>query len=247
MDEHARPRLRKDHSERLHDRQDRRAARPDRARAASLGWNHDGRHRQLRQLLDACAAPVDIVPGPAAPQRRSACSSPSASSQTGSLFSADAWNNITFTAGEVKDPRRNIPLSLALGTGHRHRAVPARERRLPGDAAVRADPACARRPRGDGDAQRDLPGRRRDAHGGRDHDLDLRLQQRPDPRRRARVLRDGARRPVLPARPAAERGEGARVGLVLQGVWAAFARPAAHVRPDDAARTATSTATCSTT
>src|SRR6185436_8892085 len=36
--------------------------------------------------------------------------------QTGSLFSADAWNNITFTAGEVKGPRRNIPLSLALGT-----------------------------------------------------------------------------------------------------------------------------------
>lgn len=37
--------------------------------------------------------------------------------QVGSLFSADAWNNITFTAGEVKDPRRNLPLSLALGTG----------------------------------------------------------------------------------------------------------------------------------
>src|SRR6201982_2211893 len=36
--------------------------------------------------------------------------------QTQSLFSADAWNNITFTAGEVKDPRRNIPLSLAFGT-----------------------------------------------------------------------------------------------------------------------------------
>jgi basic amino acid/polyamine antiporter, APA family len=36
--------------------------------------------------------------------------------QTGSLFSSDAWNNITFTAGEVKDPRRNIPLSLAMGT-----------------------------------------------------------------------------------------------------------------------------------
>ena len=36
--------------------------------------------------------------------------------QTGSLFSADAWNNITFTAGEVKNPRRNIPLSLAFGT-----------------------------------------------------------------------------------------------------------------------------------
>jgi APA family basic amino acid/polyamine antiporter len=37
--------------------------------------------------------------------------------QVGSLFSADAWNNITFTAGEVKNPQRNIPLSLALGAG----------------------------------------------------------------------------------------------------------------------------------
>ena len=35
----------------------------------------------------------------------------------GSLFSADAWNNITFTAGEVINPKRNVPLSLALGTG----------------------------------------------------------------------------------------------------------------------------------
>jgi len=34
----------------------------------------------------------------------------------GSLFSADAWNNITFTAGEVRNPQRNLPLSLALGT-----------------------------------------------------------------------------------------------------------------------------------
>ena len=37
--------------------------------------------------------------------------------QTGSLFSADAWNNVTFTAGEVQNPRRNVPLALALGTG----------------------------------------------------------------------------------------------------------------------------------
>ena len=35
----------------------------------------------------------------------------------GSLFSSDAWNNVTFTAGEVVDPKRTIPLSLALGTG----------------------------------------------------------------------------------------------------------------------------------
>lgn len=35
----------------------------------------------------------------------------------GSLFSADAWNNITYTAGEVKNPHRNIPLGLILGAG----------------------------------------------------------------------------------------------------------------------------------
>jgi APA family basic amino acid/polyamine antiporter len=37
--------------------------------------------------------------------------------QVGSLFSADAWNNVTFTAGEVKNPSRNLPLSLAVGAG----------------------------------------------------------------------------------------------------------------------------------
>jgi APA family basic amino acid/polyamine antiporter len=36
--------------------------------------------------------------------------------QIGSLFAADAWNNITFSAGEVRNPARNVPLSLALGT-----------------------------------------------------------------------------------------------------------------------------------
>jgi APA family basic amino acid/polyamine antiporter len=35
----------------------------------------------------------------------------------GSLFASDAWNNVTFTAGEVKNPRRTLPLSLVLGTG----------------------------------------------------------------------------------------------------------------------------------
>jgi APA family basic amino acid/polyamine antiporter len=37
-------------------------------------------------------------------------------SQVGSLFSADAWHNIAFAAGEVKNPRRTLPLALALGT-----------------------------------------------------------------------------------------------------------------------------------
>ncbi len=75
-------------------------------------------------------------------------------SQTGSLFSADAWNNITFTAGEVKDPRRNIPLSLALGTviviGLYLLANVAYLVTLP----LRRHPARAGRPRRHGDARR---------------------------------------------------------------------------------------------
>ena len=35
----------------------------------------------------------------------------------GSIFSADAWNNITFTGGEIEKPERNLPLSLLTGTG----------------------------------------------------------------------------------------------------------------------------------
>jgi basic amino acid/polyamine antiporter, APA family len=35
----------------------------------------------------------------------------------GSLFSSDAWNNVTFAAAEVQNPQRNLPLSLLLGTG----------------------------------------------------------------------------------------------------------------------------------
>jgi len=37
--------------------------------------------------------------------------------QTGSMFSADAWNSVTFIAGEVKEPERTIPWALLIGTG----------------------------------------------------------------------------------------------------------------------------------
>lgn len=37
-------------------------------------------------------------------------------SQTGSLFSADSWHDITFVAAEVKNPHRNLPLALLIGT-----------------------------------------------------------------------------------------------------------------------------------
>lgn len=40
-----------------------------------------------------------------------------AAAMVGSIFSSDAWNNVTFIAGEMKNPQRNIGLSLFLGTG----------------------------------------------------------------------------------------------------------------------------------
>ena len=79
-----------------------------------LGWNHTA-------VADNFGNPwtprglVDIVPGVAATTSFGLLIAICVA-QTGSLFSADAWNNITFTAGEVKDPRRTLPLSLALGT-----------------------------------------------------------------------------------------------------------------------------------
>ncbi len=39
------------------------------------------------------------------------------SAMVGPLFSSDAWNNVTFTAGEVRNPKRNLPLALGLGVG----------------------------------------------------------------------------------------------------------------------------------
>ena len=39
-----------------------------------------------------------------------------AASMVGSIFSSESWNNVTFIAGEIKNPKRNIGLSLFLGT-----------------------------------------------------------------------------------------------------------------------------------
>jgi len=80
----------------------------------ALGWNHDAVADTFGHFWERRGA-VDIVPGLNAITTFGLFVAICVS-QTGSLFSADAWNNITFTAGEVKDPRRNIPLSLALGT-----------------------------------------------------------------------------------------------------------------------------------
>jgi len=79
-----------------------------------LGWNHTAVADNFGNLWRTRGA-ADLAPGISAATAFGLFVAVCVS-QTGSLFSADAWNNITFTAGEVKDPRRNIPLSLALGT-----------------------------------------------------------------------------------------------------------------------------------
>ena len=80
-----------------------------------LGWNHAAVADNFGNLWSTRNA-IDIVPGLTAVTTFGLFVAICVS-QTGSLFASDAWNNITYTAGEVKDPRRNIPLSLALGTG----------------------------------------------------------------------------------------------------------------------------------
>ncbi len=117
--------------------------------------------------------------------------------QVGSLFSADAWNNITFTAGEVKNPRRDVPISLALRHRDRDHAVLPGQYRLSEHASPVANPDRSRRSRRHGRAQRYLRRRRRGHHGHRHYDFDFWLRQWTDLGWRARLLRHGARRPVL--------------------------------------------------
>jgi len=80
-----------------------------------LGWNSEAVAANFGDLWTP-RGNVDIAPGLSAATAFGLFVGLCVA-QTGSLFSSDAWNNITFTAGEVKDPRRNLPLALALGTG----------------------------------------------------------------------------------------------------------------------------------
>ena len=57
----------------------------------------------------------------------------------GSLFSADAWNNVTFTGAEVRNPRRNVPLALGLGVAIVSAALHRLQFRLPQGASARCD------------------------------------------------------------------------------------------------------------
>jgi len=79
-----------------------------------LGWHWDAVRAHFAQAWTPTGN-VDIVAGLSASTGYGLFVAMCVA-QVGSLFAADAWNNITFTAGEVREPRRNVPLSLALGT-----------------------------------------------------------------------------------------------------------------------------------
>lgn len=78
--------------------------------AASKGvWNQNWTNAWHMQSLNADGTVIGGVAG-------SAILGAIAASMVGSIFSSDAWNNVTFIAGEVRNPKKNIGLSLFLGT-----------------------------------------------------------------------------------------------------------------------------------
>ncbi|MBI1732004.1 MAG: amino acid permease [Gammaproteobacteria bacterium] len=83
----------------------------------TLGWNAEAVAANFSDLWTPRGTLQEVGPGITAMVSSFGLLVAICVAQTNSLFSADAWNNVTFTAGEVKDPRRNLPLSLALGTG----------------------------------------------------------------------------------------------------------------------------------
>lgn len=74
--------------------------------------NHEAVGRNLEHFWDA----ERMVDGKWQPVTGFALIAAMGMAMVGTLFSSDAWNNITFTAGEVINPRKNIPMSLFLGT-----------------------------------------------------------------------------------------------------------------------------------
>ena len=119
--QHARPENRKVHSEHFHLHEDGGFDRVDRGRSA-LGWNENS-----AAYTSSWWKPWANGWSPQASQLGFETSSQGAlllalvmllgRAMVGPLFAQSAWNNVTFTAGEVRDPGRNLPRALLLGCG----------------------------------------------------------------------------------------------------------------------------------
>ena len=103
---------------------------------------------------------------------------------------------VSYAAEETVDPTRTIPRALVAGTLDRHGAVRRAQRGLPADPAARHRRAVVAR-RGGFRGRRGGRARRAD-HVRAGHPLHARRDERRDPRRPARLPRDGERRPAVP-------------------------------------------------
>lgn len=81
--------------------------------AKSEIWNANWAHAWDMQSLTKGATPDATI---IAPILGAGALGAIAASMVGSIFSSDAWNNVTFIAGEIKNPQKNIGLSLFMGT-----------------------------------------------------------------------------------------------------------------------------------
>ncbi len=164
----------------------------------------------------------------------------------GPLFSQSAWNNVTFTGGEVRDPGRTLPRALILGVSgvvllyllanvaYIVTLTLTEIQHAPQDRVGTAVMEAVLGPRG-GD------------HGRRDLDIDVRLRERPRPGRRACLLRDGQGRALLPGHrdhqpPACPGGRPDRPGRL--GVVARAAGDRLDCSRTARSNTATSTTNC---
>ncbi len=87
-----------------------------------VGWNADVVTKNFGNFWQGLTSGVQVMPDSAQhahsvlPLQGIELLAALGVAMVGSLFSSDAWNNITFAAAEVKQPKRTIPLALALGT-----------------------------------------------------------------------------------------------------------------------------------
>ena len=154
-------------------------------------------------------------------------------SQTGALFSADSWHDITFVAGEVHNPKRNLPLSLALGTSMvivlyllcnvcYLAVLPLHAiQTAPGDrvATLAVDSV--------------LPRHREDRHGRADYGVHVRHRECDDAGGRPCLLCDGAGRSLFSSRWSPKSQGRPRLGVGPAMLLVALTGPAAHVQPHD--------------